>query len=125
MQSPHAKKTFRTRTTADLTNVSAPVAELSVLIDTIPPEYREDVLQAALRIGTNKTFQESYMVTSLRSQLCDCLLEKTGTLHDLKMLYQLDRSILERALSRLTTADDIEQIMIAIESLLNYLANEL
>lgn len=125
MQPLKSPESLHPPTTADIGSVSASVIELAVLVDAIPPEYREDVLLAALWRGTNKMFQESYMVTSLRNQLCDCLLEKTSTLHDLGMLRQLKHSIVEHKVRPFTTANDMEQIVIAIEGLLNCLAEAL
>ena len=125
MQPQKIQEPFQNPTIADWSGVTAPVAELAVLIDAIPSEYRDDVLLAALWLGTNKTFQESYMVGSLRSQLCECLMEKTGTLHDFRTIRQFDRSVVERQLRPLRAAGNMDQIAIAIEALLAFLADAL
>lgn len=125
MKKPNPQQIYQTPATDSQASVSAPVAELAILIDAIPAEYRDDVLRAALWLGTNRAFQESYMVASLRSQLCDCLLEKTGTLHDLRTLRQCNLPNLERRLNQFTEGDGIEQIAVAIERLLSHLVDVL
>lgn len=125
MQSPDIKKIVQTPTIPDFGGVTAPVAELALLVDAIPPEYREDILLAALWLGTNKIFQESYMVGSLRSQLSECLLEETGTLHDFAAIQQFDPSVIERQLRPFAEAENPAQIMLAIHGLLSFLVNVL
>ena len=123
MQPPNNHETLHNTAAAVDATDSIQVTELAVLLDAIPPEYREDVLLAALWLGTNQTFQESYMVTSLRNQLCDCLMEWTSTLQNLKILRHPDRATLQRRLNQFTKARDMGQITFAIENLLEYLAS--
>lgn len=104
---------------------SAQVVELTVLVDAIPPEYREDVLLAALWLGANTAFQESYIVASLRAQLSDCLMEHTGTVHDFRTMPQLDYSMIERQLSPFARAECLEEISLAICRLLRFLVDVL
>ena len=125
MQPPNNHKPLdATSATVGATD-SAQVAELALLLDAIPPEYREDVLLSVLWLGTSNVFQESYLVSSVRNQLCDCLMEKTGTLHDLKDVRQLAHAAIHRRLDAFTTATDLEQITLAIHSLLKFLADAL
>lgn len=119
------KEPLHTATANAATTDSIQVAELALLIDAMPPEYREDVLLSVLWLGTSNVFQESYLVSSIRNQLCDCLMEKTGTLHDLKDVRQLAHAAIHRRLDAFTTATDLEQITLAIHSLLKFLADAL
>ena len=93
MQPPRNHDPFQAAMATAAVPNSAQVADLAVLIDAIPPEYREDVLLSVLWLGTSNVFQESYLVSSIRNQLCDCLMDRTGTLHDLTNVRQLARCL--------------------------------
>jgi hypothetical protein len=104
---------------------SPQVAELATLIDAMPSEYREDVLLAALRLGASTGFKESYLVSSTRDQLSDCLFEKTGTIHAFTALRAHDPSVIHRRLNIFTAAQDLTQVTHALCDLLAFLIDVL
>lgn len=125
MQPPRNHDPFQAAMATAAVPNSAQVADLAVLIDAIPPEYREDVLLSVLWLGTSNVFQESYLVSSIRNQLCDCLMDRTGTLHDLTNVRQLARASIHRQVDSFTAATDLEQIALATHNLLDFLADAL
>jgi hypothetical protein len=116
---------FETTASATSTAGSVQVAELAFLIDAMPPEFREEVLLSVLWLGTSNVFQESYLVSSIRNQLADCLIERTGTLHDLRAIDQLALVSIRRQLTAFTAASEITQIIVAIHTLLDLLVDAL
>lgn len=104
---------------------SQQVAELALLIDALPTEYREDVLLAALQAGTDEFLQKSHFVGLYREGLRDCLAAMTGTICDFKRLRQFDLAAIRRRISPFETAADPAKVTIALTELLGFLIESL
>lgn len=104
---------------------SVELSELALLIDAIPREYREDVLLAVLYLAESDILAQSHFVGLYRERLQDCLVEKTGTIHDLSALRQLGRIAIQRRLSLFKSAEDPAQVTVALCGLLDFLINAL
>ena len=97
MHNPISSKSFLPREYANETDIPSQIAELAMLIDAMPSEYRGDVLLAALRLSTSEVLIQSYLVSLCREQLSDCLMQETATVCDFSSLRQLDHNSIERA----------------------------
>lgn len=98
------------------------LAELALLIDAIPAEYRVDVLRAALRLDPNDSLEASYLVGTYRTRLCDCLTLRTATVVDPRRFRRLDQRAVENRLVPFAMAEDPAEVALALDKLMNLLA---
>jgi len=98
------------------------LAELALLVDAIPAEYRVDVLRAALRLDPTGSFETSYLVGTYRARLCDCLMLRTATVIDPRRFRRLDPRRIEARLATFAVAEDPAEVALALDRLMDLLA---
>ena len=104
------------------TGRSSPLAELALLIDAIPAEFRSEVLRAALRLEPSSDIETSSFVGLYRTILYDILTRRTETVIDLRRFRRLDSRSVERRLALFACAEDPAQVTLALCELIGFLA---